>query len=111
LALSRPLPILDIDFYGNHALATVDFAVTGQQAPGDAPEGGASEDEGALLLLLQLVADRARGNFPSNLPYLLPPKDETSNYSAALLVSRERSPLVHDLGRSGLDQVLLPDAY
>ncbi|MCO7514906.1 hypothetical protein NJF44_08320 [Pseudomonas guariconensis] len=111
LALSRPLPILDIDFYGNHALATVDFAVTGQQAPGDAQEGGASEDEGALLLLLQLVADRARGNFPSNLPYLLPPKDETSNYSAALLVSRERSPLVHDLGRSGLDQVLLPDAY
>lgn len=111
LALSRPLPILDIDFYGNHALATVDFTVTGQQAPDAVQQDGASEDEGMLLLLLQLVADRARGTFPHDLPYLLPRKDADSYYTAALLVSRQRSPLVHDLGRSALDQVLLPDAY
>ncbi|MFV3405046.1 hypothetical protein ACNFIC_13945 [Pseudomonas sp. NY15463] len=109
--LSSPLSLLAFDVFGNSGLSTRHIQAVAQRAPSGAGGGTSPEDDGAVLVLMQLVAGPEVGQPGIGLPYLLPRNSDTDNYASALLISRERAALAK--GRPGvvLEQLVLPDAY
>nr|WP_314478888.1 hypothetical protein [uncultured Pseudomonas sp.] len=108
--LNSPLSLLEFNIFGNSALSTQHIQAVAQRAPEGAGGGSCPEDDGALLVLMQLVAGPEIGLPGSPFPYLLPRQNDTTNYASALLISRECAPLAK--GRTGvvLEQLVLPDA-
>lgn len=109
--MNSPLPVLEFDIYGHSALSTKQISVLAQQAPAEGGGGTSPEDDGALLVLMQLVAGEETGLPGTPFPYLLPHKTGTANYASALLISRERAPIAKDRPSVALEQLVLPDAY
>lgn len=109
--LNSPLPVLEFDIFGHSGLSTRRIDVVAQQAPAGGGGGASPEDDGALLVLMQLVGGEEVGQTTSSIPYLLPRKNNTANYTSALLVSRERAPIAKERPSVTLEQLVLPDAY
>ncbi|MBI6945058.1 hypothetical protein JET76_27470 [Pseudomonas putida] len=108
--INSPLPVLEFDIFGHSGLSTTRIDVAAQQAPAGAGGGTSPDDDGALMVLMQLV-DGVEATRPSgSWPYLLPRKSGTANYSSALLISRERAPLAEKRAAVALEQLVLPDA-
>lgn len=108
--LDSPFSLLTFDIYGHSALSTQSIQAVAQRAPAGAGGGTSPEDDGAVMVLMQLVAGPQVGQPGNPLPYLLPRKTATDNYASALLISRERAPIAKDRAAVVLEQLVLPDA-
>lgn len=109
--LARQIPVLAFDIFGRNGLSTSRIEVVAQQAPAGGGGGTSPVDDGALLVLMQLVAGVEAGQPGSPLPYLLPRKTDKDNYASALLISRLRAPIAKARPSVALEQLVLPDAY
>ncbi|EJT85644.1 hypothetical protein PPS11_05693 [Pseudomonas putida S11] len=109
--LARQIPVLAFDIFGRNGLSTTRIEVVAQQAPAGGGGGTSPVDDGALLVLMQLVAGVEAGQPASPLPYLLPRKTDKDNYASALLISRPRAPIAKARPSIALEQLVLPDAY
>nr|WP_028694918.1 hypothetical protein [Pseudomonas cremoricolorata] len=106
------VPLLSCSHEGSDPLSIAQYSIQVQKAPTDIGNGGAREDDGALLILAQLRGSPTAGVAPHALPYLLPDKDDGSgHHDAALLLGRRRSSLVEGLDAGILEHVILPGAY
>lgn len=106
------LPVLTLDLLGYDATAIESFDVVTQKAPEGGGSGASPEDDGAVLLLMQLRGSATRGDVPSALPYLLPALDDGGgNYNAALLVDRMRASLLSRRAENTLARIMLVQAY
>lgn len=108
--ISSPLPVLDFNIFGHSGLSTKRIDVSVQQAPDGAGGGTSPDDDGALLVFMQLLGGIETPPSGVHLPYLLPRKSDTANYDSALLISRERVPLAENRVAVALEQLVLPDA-
>ncbi|MBA6097008.1 hypothetical protein H4C80_07665 [Pseudomonas juntendi] len=108
---SRSLTLLTFDPVGYDALSFVDCVPIAMAAP--VPQGSLPGDDGAVVLLMQLAGQAELEGIPSNLPYLLPEKQQglKVNHGAALLIGKVRSTLIDAAGQRLLRQLLMPEGH
>ncbi len=97
---------------GYNALTPRSFRVLTQPAPGAKVLGATNFGDGAVVVFIQLRANRSPGNFPpeGNFPYLIP-DDDHEQYSASLVVSRDLMGHADDDRLDVLSNLLFPGAH